>query len=118
MKTALITGASGGIGSAIVKTFLQKGYFVIGQYNKGEEQIEALKQQVLELGFSDYFFAIKADFNSVEQTENLYKNLSKSFKSSPLTPACPSITKSIRSTSFAVPFAVLCIKEFNAPPAL
>ena len=35
MKTALITGASGGIGFAVVKKFIENGYFVVAQYNKG-----------------------------------------------------------------------------------
>ena len=34
MKTALITGCSGGVGSALTKAFKQAGYFVVGQDRK------------------------------------------------------------------------------------
>ena len=80
MKIALVTGASGGIGSCITKTFLKDGYFVIGQYNSGEDRMNALKKQVQEMGLADYFFAIKADLSKTEEIEKLYQNLSKSFK--------------------------------------
>ena len=36
MKTALITGASGGIGSAIAKRFADDGYAVALQYHTNE----------------------------------------------------------------------------------
>ncbi len=80
MKIALVTGASGGIGSAITKNFLKDGYFVIGQYNNGEDRMTALKKQVQEMGFADYFYAVKADFNKTDDLESLYQNVSKSFK--------------------------------------
>lgn len=80
MKIALVTGASGGIGSAITKNFLKDGYFVIGQYNTGKERIDALVKQVQEMGFADYFYAVKTDFNKTDEVERLYENISKSFK--------------------------------------
>ena len=44
MKRVLITGGSGGIGSAIVRAFAQKGYRVVFTYNKNTAAAEALSQ--------------------------------------------------------------------------
>ena len=56
MKTALVTGASGAIGSATAKVFLQNGYFVIAQYNKDQNGINNLKAFAEDNGFLDYLF--------------------------------------------------------------
>ena len=42
MKTVLITGASGGIGSAIAVAFAQNGYDVVLNYNKNEAKAKKL----------------------------------------------------------------------------
>jgi 3-oxoacyl-[acyl-carrier protein] reductase len=44
-KTALVTGASGDIGSAVAVTLAQNGARVIATYNKGEERARALQKQ-------------------------------------------------------------------------
>lgn len=46
MKTALITGGSGGIGSAIVKEFIQAGYAVAFTYYNGEQRANALIEEL------------------------------------------------------------------------
>lgn len=43
-KTAIITGITGGIGSALLRKFTKNGYFVIGQYNRNEEAVAAYKK--------------------------------------------------------------------------
>lgn len=43
-KTALITGITGGIGSALLRKFTENGYFVIGQYNRNKEAVAAYEQ--------------------------------------------------------------------------
>lgn len=64
LKTALITGASGKIGSAIVKQFLLNGYFVVGQYSKGRDRIDSLIQELSTLGLEQMFFPIACDFSN------------------------------------------------------
>ncbi|MBQ8197216.1 MAG: SDR family oxidoreductase [Clostridia bacterium] len=80
MKTALITGASGAIGKAIAKTFLEKGYFVIAQYNSDIDGINSLKNYALEKGFLDYLFTVQADFNDSASIEEMLSIVNKSFK--------------------------------------
>ena len=80
MKTALITGVSGGIGKAIAQKFLEQGYFVIGQYNANEQSILEFKKELEQQNLSDYFFAIKADLSSSQEIDNMMNSIQKSFK--------------------------------------
>ena len=80
MKTALVTGASGAIGNAIAKSFLQKGYFVIAQYNNNIQGINSLKAYAQEGGFLDYLFCVKADFNDSASVDQMIATVTKSFK--------------------------------------
>lgn len=43
-KKVLITGISGGIGESLLKTFIENGYFVIGQYRNGSDKISDYKK--------------------------------------------------------------------------
>ncbi len=55
MKNAVIvTGASGGIGTAICSIFLQNGYTVIGVYHKNETDLEQLSRK---FGKTFYYFS-------------------------------------------------------------
>ncbi|PFK46157.1 3-ketoacyl-ACP reductase [Bacillus cereus] len=45
-KFALVTGGSGGIGSAISKQLVEDGYTVYVHYNKNEEKIKELKNRI------------------------------------------------------------------------
>ena len=74
MKTALITGASGAIGGATVKKFVENGYFVIGGYNRNAEKAAALKDL-----YKDYFFGFKADLSREEGVNSLYSFAEKNF---------------------------------------
>lgn len=81
MKVALVTGASGGIGKAIAQKFIDNGYFVIGQYNSGKENIDNFIEQLKSQGKSDYFFSIKADLSRTEDIDNMMDKIFSSFKS-------------------------------------
>lgn len=64
MKTALITGITGGIGEALMKKFLSEGYFVVGQYHSNEE-----KAKEHERLFPSCCRLYRCDFSSLEETE-------------------------------------------------
>ena len=70
MKTAGITGASGAIGGATVKKFVSDGYFTVGQYNNGAEEIAALKESLGADG-RDIFFPFRADLSRSDGAESL-----------------------------------------------
>ncbi len=80
MKTALITGVSGGIGKATAKKFIDNGYFVIGQYNSNKKSIDDFYLELEKENKSDYFFAVKADLSDSEQIYKMMDTIEKSFK--------------------------------------
>ena len=80
MKTALITGASGGIGKALVLAFVKEGYFVFGQYSKNKKEIESLQQQLKELNKADLFCAISGDFSVKGEALRVANMAMSSFK--------------------------------------
>ncbi len=79
MKTALITGVSGGIGKTIAKQFIDNGYFVLGQYNTNKQSVDAFMMQLKEQGKDDNFFSIQADLSDSEQIDKMMDNIEKSF---------------------------------------
>lgn len=70
-KTALITGITGGIGTALLQKFIKNGYFVIGQYCKNSEKIDEFKKS--DLAENCAFF--QCDFSSPSQTETFAKKI-------------------------------------------
>ncbi len=80
MKKVLITGVSGGIGSATALKFIENGYFVIGTFNKDEKGVEDFKSLLKEKGLNDYFFAYKCDFLNSDSVKNALSNIKKDFK--------------------------------------
>ena len=47
-KIVIVTGASRGIGKEIAKELAIKGYIVVANYNKSENQIKELQKELLE----------------------------------------------------------------------
>jgi 3-oxoacyl-[acyl-carrier protein] reductase len=60
-KRILVTGASGGIGSACVRAFLDEGAEVVGHYNRGRERADALGVPL-----------VQADLTNEEEVEALF----------------------------------------------
>lgn len=78
MKTALITGASGGIGLALVKKFIGEGYFVVCHYNsqKGEEK---LRREIKNYGLTENAFLLRADFSKPQEVLSFANKVLKDF---------------------------------------
>lgn len=77
-KTALITGITGGIGSALLRKFTENGYFVIGQFYKNYEKKEKWentnfcgKAQFFQCDFSD----ISNTFSFAEKINGTYPEI-------------------------------------------
>ncbi|MEI1377346.1 SDR family NAD(P)-dependent oxidoreductase [Nostoc sp. UHCC 0926] len=66
-KFVVVTGAAGGIGSAITRRFLSEGAKVCAVDNR----TEALNQLVVDLGSPDGLLAIEADVSSESNCKNL-----------------------------------------------
>lgn len=77
MKTVLITGASGGIGSATAVLFAQKGYRVVLNYFRSEQAAQILCDS-LNAGGGDCI-AIKADVGDSGQVSQMFDAAGRKF---------------------------------------
>ena len=68
MKTALITGASRGIGAAIAENFIRAGYTVTANYNRSYEAAIKLKERL-----GDNLYLYQADIGNFKETERMCK---------------------------------------------
>lgn len=65
-KTAIVTGASGDIGVAIAKIFINNDYNVIGIYHSNEESIERLSSLL-----GNNFYPFQCDLSDFDSAQNL-----------------------------------------------
>ena len=79
MKTVLITGASGGIGSACAKRYARAGYAVMLQYLTHKEEAEETVREILASGGTASLFC--ADIADPAQAEALVHKTTETFGS-------------------------------------
>lgn len=70
-KTALITGASRGIGAAIAKKLSQEGYFTVINYNSSQSEAEKIAEMT-------GGFAVKADVSDSNQVRHMIEIVNES----------------------------------------
>lgn len=70
-KVVIVTGASRGIGREIAKKLAIKGYIVVANYNKSENQIKELQKELLERNVNIDIF--KADISKRSEAKELVK---------------------------------------------
>ena len=70
MKTALITGASRGIGRETARAFAQDGYALILQYHTQEEKALSLREELLKMECP--CLCVRADISREEEVETLF----------------------------------------------
>ena len=76
-KTVVVTGASGGIGSRIVRTFAKEGWNVAIMYCNSSEEAEMLNREIALIGCSSY--CDKCDVSSVEDVNRFFAETEKKF---------------------------------------
>jgi len=74
-KTAIITGSSGRLGSAIAKALAETGCNCICHYNRNREKAESIVEQIQSLGVKA--LAIEADLTKPEEIEGLFEKASE-----------------------------------------
>lgn len=79
MKTAVITGGSGGIGSALCVSFAREGCNVVIQYNSGREKAENLAK-IIEQTYKVRCIALKADVSDENSVKLMFDEIEKQFE--------------------------------------
>ena len=77
MKTALVTGASRGIGEKIAERFAQEGYAVAINYNKSKNQAETLRDKIRAQGGTAEVFC--ADVSDDKKVHSMVDEIVRKF---------------------------------------
>lgn len=76
-KTALVTGASRGIGKAIALALAAKGYAVAVNYAGSQAAAEAVKEEIIAAG--GQAFTIQGDVSKSEDVDRIFKTIKEEF---------------------------------------
>lgn len=76
-KTALVTGASRGIGRAIALALAKEGYAVAVNYAGSREAAEAVRDEITAAG--DQAFILQGDVSSAEDVDRIFKTIKEEF---------------------------------------
>jgi 3-oxoacyl-[acyl-carrier protein] reductase len=76
-KTVLVTGASGGIGSATAGLFARRGYRVALHYHNGRERCENVLNKIRETGGEAV--AVRADISDEAQVKEMFAQVRAAF---------------------------------------
>lgn len=68
-KFALVTGGSGGIGSAIVRRLINDGYAVYVHYNQGEKRVQQLEQELKDI------IPVQANLSEIDGASRLWSQI-------------------------------------------
>ncbi|WNB90335.1 elongation factor P 5-aminopentanone reductase [Bacillus sp. NEB1478] len=76
MKTALVTGATGSIGTAICRMLAKKGYFLYIHFNKNEKKAKMLQKELHE-SFDVKSSILQADLSKTDGPEKLVNQITE-----------------------------------------
>jgi 3-oxoacyl-[acyl-carrier protein] reductase len=74
MKYSIVTGGTRGIGKAICRKLLNKGYSVIAVYNNDDVTAGLTRQEFIK-EFPDMFYIIKCDLSEVKNVSSLFSEI-------------------------------------------